>query len=215
MRDDTLLIEIEGSWEFNKLQIAKDILQQGGLGIIPTDTSYAFVCNVHSRQGVERIFQIKNVTNEKKPLSILCKDISTISKYAAELTNQNYKLLKRCLPGPYTFILPASNEVPRVWLNHKSHEKTWKRKEIGVRMPDDEVCQALLGLLDAPLLCSTVEPDKGLDPFVIEESYHNQLDFIVAAGVRGSDFGEFSSVVDITTETPRLIRKGLGDVSFC
>jgi tRNA threonylcarbamoyl adenosine modification protein (Sua5/YciO/YrdC/YwlC family) len=134
-----------------------DILREGGLGVIPTDTCYMFVTPVDSRQGVERIYTIKEVESYKrKPLTLLCKDISQISTYTTATNfKSTFKMLKALLPGPYTFIFPATNDLPRMILEHKNRSaKTWKRRQIGVRIPSDDICREIMEELGKPLLCA-------------------------------------------------------------
>eukprot|EP00903_Cladosiphon_okamuranus_P017534 g16149.t1 len=156
-KKSALYIQIEDlesdSW---RLIEAGEILRKGGVGVIPTDTCYTFACDILSRKGVERILQIKNEQGRHKPLSLLCKDISTMNTYAKGIDKALFKTMKAVLPGPFTFILPSTNEVPRMLIEHKHHKKTWKRKEIGIRLPDAPVLLDLLQQLDGPLLCSSV-----------------------------------------------------------
>jgi tRNA threonylcarbamoyl adenosine modification protein (Sua5/YciO/YrdC/YwlC family) len=139
-------------WQLEKVI---DVLREGGVGVLPTDTCYSFVTRLSSQEGVKRVMRLKGAAGQKKPLSLLCKDVSTISKYTSALTDQKwvFKLLKAALPGPFTFILPANKEVPKLIL---ADDKKWKRKEIGVRLPDDVVCGHVLDALDEPLLCGSV-----------------------------------------------------------
>ncbi|CAN0392425.1 unnamed protein product [Ascophyllum nodosum] len=156
----TLYIEVDDlasdAW---RLEEAADILRDGGVGVIPTDTCYTFACDLHSRRGVERILKIKNEQGRHKPLTLLCKDISTMNIYARGIDKGLFKTMKAVLPGPYTFILPSTNEVPRMLQEYKHHKKTWKRKEIGIRLPDAPVLLNLLEKLDRPLLCGSVPAD--------------------------------------------------------
>lgn len=141
-----------------QLESVIDVLRAGGVGVIPTDTCYSFVAPLSSRSGLERLMRLKGISGQKKPLSLLCKDVSTISKYTSALTDQKwvFKLLKTCLPGPFTFIFRSSKEVPKLIIENEKHIKKWKRKEIGVRLPDDGVCRYILDALDEPLLCGSV-----------------------------------------------------------
>ncbi|CAM9895402.1 unnamed protein product [Ectocarpus sp. 6 AP-2014] len=153
-----LYIQIEDleSDSWSRLIEAGNILRKGGVGVIPTDTCYTFACDILSRKGVERILQIKNEQGRHKPLSLLCKDISTMNTYAKGIDKALFKTMKAALPGPFTFILPSTNEVPRMLIEHKHHKKTWKRKEIGIRLPNAPVLLDLLQQLDGPLLCGSV-----------------------------------------------------------
>ena len=163
-----------------KLESIVDVLRAGGVGVIPTDTCYSFVTSLSSREGLERLMRLKGISGQKKPLSLLCKDVSTIAKYTTSLTDQKwvFKLLKTSLPGPFTFILPASKEVPKLILEHEKHIKRWKRKEIGVRLPDDAICEYILGATDEPLLCGSVpealEDEVGLLSLSAQRALHGE-----------------------------------------
>ena len=161
-----------------KLESIVEVLRAGGVGVIPTDTCYSFVTSLSSREGLERLMRLKGISGQKKPLSLLCKDVSTIAKYTTALTDQKwvFKLLKSSLPGPFTFILPASKEVPKLILENERHVRRWKRKEIGVRLPDDAICEYILGATDEPLLCGSVpealEDEVGLLSMSAQRSLH-------------------------------------------
>jgi len=138
-----------------------DLLREGQVGVIPTDTCYSFVTPITSREGIEQLMALKGISGKKKPLSIICKDVSTISKYTSDLSNQKwvFKLLKNTLPGPFTYIIPASKEFPKLILDNEFHIRRWKRKEIGVRIPFDTVCSYIMEALDVPLICGSVPED--------------------------------------------------------
>ena len=179
------------------------LVRNDGLGVIPTDTTYAYVCDMRSKPAVERLYAIKKL-NPKRPLSILCSDFSSLAKYTRGVSTSYFRAVRRCMPGPYTFILKASGEVPRLMLR--------KRREIGIRVPDDEVCQALLEELDGPLLCSSVRTEDDSywnEPAKIADRHGKRLDFIVDGGIRLADP---STVLDLTDRTPELIREGKGSL---
>jgi len=191
-----------------------DILRDGGLGVIPTDTCYMFVTPVDSRKGVERIYTIKEVESYKrKPLTLLCKDISQISTYTTATNfKSTFKMLKALLPGPYTFIFPATNDLPRVILEHKNRSaKTWKRRQIGVRIPSDDICREVIQELGKPLLCAGVprNDDSYSAATQAQDMYGNLIDFIVDAGPRQQ---VFSTVVDWSVEEPCILREGAGSL---
>ena len=146
----------QDSW---KLEDIIKTLASGGMGVIPTDSCYSFCTKISSKEGIQRLIKAKG-GNAKKPLSILCKDISTIAKYTSSLSEEQwvYKLFKNTLPGPFTYILPSSKELPKVILESRSkkHIKRWRRKEIGVRMPNDDVAHTILQALDEPLLVGSI-----------------------------------------------------------
>lgn len=153
------LISIEDpSYDLWKIDPVIDVLRDGGVGVISTDTCYSFVTKVTSTKGADKIAQLKGMRQQKKPMSLLCKDFSMISKYTSNICEQKwaFKLLKLTFPGPYTYIMPSSKHVPKFIVEHNNHVKRFKRKEIGIRMPDDPVCSYILEKLDEPLLCGSV-----------------------------------------------------------
>ena len=179
------------------------IVRNGGLGVIPTDTVYAFVCDISSKQAIERLYHLKNM-DPKQPLAMMCHDLSQISQWTRGFPNHIFRQIRRCLPGPYTFIVKASRETPRILLKKK-------RREVGVRIPNDPVCQALLEELDRPLLCSSVRTgDNSVwnDPARISETYSSRIDFVIDAGER---LAEPSTIIDLTDNVPVLVRHGKGD----
>jgi tRNA threonylcarbamoyl adenosine modification protein (Sua5/YciO/YrdC/YwlC family) len=181
------------------------LLERGAVGVIPTDTVYAFVCDCSSKKAIERIYSLKNM-DPKKPLSMMCKDIRMISQWTRGIPNEWYRTIRRVLPGPYTFILNASQQTPRIMLN--------QRREVGVRVPDDPICQALLEELERPLLCSsvrTLEDSVWNDPGRISESFGNRLDFVVDGNER---MAEPSTVIDLTDGEAVIIRHGKGSTEL-
>jgi tRNA threonylcarbamoyl adenosine modification protein (Sua5/YciO/YrdC/YwlC family) len=153
------LISIEDpAYDLWKIDPVIDVLRDGGVGVISTDTCYSFVTKVTSTKGAAKIAQLKGMHRQKKPMSLLCKDFSMISKYTSNICEQKwaFKLLKFTFPGPYTYIMPSSKQVPKFIVEHNHHVKRFKRKEIGIRMPDDPVCSYILEKLDEPLLCGSV-----------------------------------------------------------
>jgi tRNA threonylcarbamoyl adenosine modification protein (Sua5/YciO/YrdC/YwlC family) len=233
-----------------KLEPIIDILNNGGVGVVPTDSCYSFVSSINSKTGINRLLDLKGYHGQKKPLSLFCKDYSTISKYTSSLTDEKwvYKLIRTLLPGPFTLIIPASHEVPKIAIerDNKNHAfKRWKRKEIGVRMPDDAICMDILQGLSAPLLGGSVPQaaedvlgilyesiaeddgdgealsnEEELETILADIDYINDLsvidwihkvDFIVDNGVRGGDQStSLSTVIDITSGAPVLLRQGKG-----
>ncbi|HIA03299.1 MAG TPA: threonylcarbamoyl-AMP synthase [Myxococcales bacterium] len=181
------------------------LVEKGAVGVIPTDTVYAFVCDCTSKKAIERIYGLKNL-DPKKPLSMICKDISEVSRWTRGFPHNWFRTMRRCLPGPYTFIVSANQQTPRIMLK--------KRREIGVRIPDDLICQALLEELDRPLLCSSVRtPEDSFwnDPAKISESFGNRLDFVVDGGER---FADPSTVINLTGGDAEIIRRGKGSTDL-
>ena len=191
------------------LKQAVSLLSQGGVLAVPTDSSYALVCHLDDKTAVDHMRRIRQV-DDKHHLTLLCKDLSEVSKYA-KVDNRQYRLIKSNTPGAYTFILKATKDVPR----RVSHPQ---RKSIGLRVPNHVVLQLLLNLQDAPLLATTLIPPGEVeplnDPEIIRERFEHQLEGVIDAGACAL---EATTVVDLTTmgngDAPTLIRKGLGSLS--
>ena len=179
-------------------------LRDGGLVVYPTDTVYAIGCDALNVRAVERICRIKGVNPQKSNLSIICYDLSNISEYA-KVSNAAFKLMKKNLPGPFTFILPTSSELPKIYKN---------RKEVGIRVPDNNIVRTLVQELGNPLLTMSVHDEDEIieystDPELIEEKYGNQVDIVIDGGYGGL---EGSTVVDCTTDDFTIVRQGKGEL---
>jgi len=185
---------------------ASQIIHSGGIVAVPTDSCYALVCHLDDKDAVLRLRRIREV-DEKHHLTLLCRDLSEIATYA-KVDNRQYRLLKAATPGPYTFILEATKEVPRR-LSHPS------RKTIGLRVPEDKIIHALLTELGQPLLGTTlILPKHELplnDPEEIRDSLEHQIELIIDGGACSL---EPTTVVDLTGEDVQLIRQGRGDVQI-
>lgn len=183
---------------------AIDVIKGGGIIIFPTDTYYGIGCDLFNKDGIERLLSIKNETNTKL-FSFIFSDFKQISKYA-KVTDYAFKVMKKLLPGPYTFILPAAKEVPkRLWS---------KRKTVGIRMPDHNVIQQLANGLGNPIVSTSATNRLGepfLDAFEIKNVFNAPVDLMLASS--NVNF-EPSSVVDLSGEEPEIIREGAGDVSI-
>jgi tRNA threonylcarbamoyl adenosine modification protein (Sua5/YciO/YrdC/YwlC family) len=180
------------------------ILKNDGVIAYPTDTVYGFGCSIFSKKGMDRIRQMKRL-DPRKPISIVCHDLSDISRYAI-VSNYAYRILKRLLPGPYTFILPATREVPRLMLN--------KQKQVGVRIPDSPISLAIVKELGHPIVTSSATiPGRDLfvDPEEIENVLGHALDAVIDGGFVGA---EHSSIVELGEDSALILRDGKGDVSF-
>ncbi|KAJ4959556.1 hypothetical protein NE237_026667 [Protea cynaroides] len=217
--DGLLYVEVDPSGAENwKLDPVIDLLKQGAIGVIPTDTVYALACDMKSHSAIERLRRIKDIETSK-PLSILCRSFRDIDIYTMGFPRGNqqgqmdiFRAVKHCLPGPYTFILHASKELPKQCVKHGTTAKYAFRKTVGVRMPDDAICQAILEKMNAPLISTSVkwpkEDEWMIDPVKIADTYGREgLDFVVDAGVR---VAEPSTVVDMTGSSPIIIRQGKG-----
>jgi tRNA threonylcarbamoyl adenosine modification protein (Sua5/YciO/YrdC/YwlC family) len=179
------------------------LLQKNGVIIYRTDTMYALGCLITSQQAIQRICDIKQIKPNKNRFSFICNDLSSIANYA-KVTDVNFKLLKHYLPGPYTFVLPASSQVPSILIQGK--------KTVGVRIPDYLPILELIKELNAPLLTTTLSHDglnveEYTDPSLIFDQYKNQVDMVLDGGLGG-----FlpSSVIDLTDDSPYIIREGAG-----
>jgi tRNA threonylcarbamoyl adenosine modification protein (Sua5/YciO/YrdC/YwlC family) len=185
------------------LRQAAQILSQGGIGAIPTDSSYALVCQLDDKAAAEALRRIRGV-DDKHHMTLLCRDLSELGSYA-RVDNKQYRMIKTATPGPFTFILEATKEVPRR-LSHPS------RRTIGLRVPDHRVTQDLLALIGGPLLATTLIPpgehEPINDPEEITARYDKLIQLIIDAGACPM---KPTTVVDLTTEPPVLVRRGCGD----
>lgn len=192
----------------NPREIAKVVkaLQDGELIVYPTDTVYAIGCDALNVRAVERICRMKGVNPQKSNLSIICSDLSNLSEYA-KVNNATFKLMKKNLPGPFTFILPTSSELPKIYKN---------RKEVGIRVPDNNIVRTLVAELGNPLLTMSVhdEDDElieySTDPELIHEKYANQVSIVIDGGMGGI---EPSTVVDCTDDELEVVRQGKGELN--
>ena len=181
-----------------------DVLEQGGVIGYPTDTIYGVGCDLFNPEAIQKIHRLKKMEG-KKPLSFICSDLKDISLYAF-VSNYAYKIMKRVLPGPYTFILKATKLVPKI--------AQTKQKTVGIRIPDNRICLALVRELGHPIINTSVnKPDEGLhnDPAEIEDRFGKRLDLVIDGGVIVADH---SSIIDLTGDFPKVIRVGKGDVSL-
>ena len=180
-----------------------ECLQDGGVIIYPTDTIYGLGCDIMQHKAIEKICQIKNIDPQKAQLSFICNDLSHLSDYTKSIDTPLYRMLKNYLPGPYTFILPASKQVPKILQSKKS--------TIGLRVPDNVICQQILTTLGNPIL-STSLPGEMVedytDPEIIHEKFEHQVDFVIDGGIGGMTP---STIVDCTTDEWTILRQGLGD----
>ena len=180
-----------------------ETLQKGGIIIYPTDTVYGLGCDILQQKAVERICRIKNVDPKKAQLSFVCSDLSHLSDFAKPLSNPHYRLLKEHLPGPYTFILPASKMVPKILQS--------KKDTIGLRIPDNKIAMAIVNELGRPLLSASLPGEMVedyTDPEVMYENFRNEVDFVINGGIGGIIP---STIIDCTGDVPLMIREGLGE----
>jgi tRNA threonylcarbamoyl adenosine modification protein (Sua5/YciO/YrdC/YwlC family) len=184
---------------------AVDIIRSGGVIAYPTDSAYALACDIGNKNGADRIRAIRKLT-EKHNFTLVCRDLSDIALYA-KVNNGQYRQIKSHTPGPYTFILQATSEVPRRLMNPK-------RRQIGIRIPDNKITLALVEELGHPLMSTTLNlPNEELpmtDPYDIRASLEHSLDLVIDGGFCGF---EASSVIDLSEDEPVVLRRGCGDVT--
>ncbi len=180
-------------------------LRDGGVIAYPTDTTYGIGCSIFNKKGIERIYKLKQ-REHKKPFSFICPSLSEVSRYA-NISNTAFKILKRYLPGPYTFVLEATREVPDLLLT--------RQKTVGIRIPDNRICLEIVRMLGNPVITTSAnlagEEPVG-DPDLIDINFGTQLELIVDGGMLTTDV---SSVVSLIGDFPEILRVGAGDVSWC
>ena len=182
-------------------------LEDGGIIIYPTDTMYAIGCHALKERAIERICKLKGIDPKKQHLSIICYDLSNISEYA-KIDNATFKLMKRNLPGAFTFILPTGSKLPKIFKN---------RKEVGIRMPDHPIIMEICQLLDAPILTSTLPLEEGEEieyittPELIEEKFGRDADIIIDGGIGDT---EPSTIVNCVDGEVEVVRQGKGWLDF-
>src|SRR5688572_4246985 len=179
-----------------------EILKKGGVIVYPTDTIYGLGCDIFQHKAVERICAIKKVEPQKAQLSFVCYDLSDLSKYAKQLTTPVYRTLKQYLPGPYTFILEASKEVPKIL-------KT-KKDTIGLRIPDNEIARCIVEELGNPILSASLpgeNVEEYTDPEIIYERFEKLVDVVIDGGIGGT---VPSTVIDFTSGEAEILRQGAG-----
>lgn len=184
-----------------------DVLKKGGLVIYPTDTVYGLGCDISNNSAMEKIARLRGVKLEKANFSFICKDLSNLSDYVKQIDTATFKILKRNLPGPYTFILPSGNNLSSVFK---------KKKTVGIRVPDNNICHAIVEELGNPIISTSIHDEDEVieyttDPELILEKWGNKVDIVIDGGY-GDNVA--STVIDLTTPEPEVIREGKGDVEI-
>ena len=185
-----------------------ECLKDGGIIIYPTDTVYGFGCDVNNKKALEKLCRLKGLNIKKHNLSFICYDLSHISDFTKHLNTSTYKLMKKALPGPYTFILNASSSIPKLFKN--------KKKEIGIRIPDNNIPREIVKELGNPIVTTSVKDEDmvleySTDPDLIYEYFGNKVDLVISGG-----YGDSipSTIIKCTDGYPEIIRKGKGDTSL-
>ena len=179
-----------------------EVLKEGGVIIYPTDTIYGLGCDIFQHKSIERICRIKNVDLQKANLSFVCYDLSDLSQYAKQSTTSVYRTMKQHLPGPYTFILKASKQVPKIL-------KT-KKDTIGLRVPDNKIARAIVKETTHPILSASLPGEyveEYTDPEIIHKRFEKLVDLVIDGGIGGI---VPSTIIDFTNEEPEVVREGLG-----
>jgi len=183
----------------------KEILEEGGVIVFPTDTVYAYGCDIKDKRAIERIYRLKKM-EKHKPLSFIFTEISEINDYARNISDDAYKIMKKAFPGPYTFIFKASKLVPKVVVTNQ--------KTVGVRIPANNIAIEIVKALGRPLLATSVSNPNGnyiVEPKDLEKIYRNEVDLVIDCGPKISSP---STVVDMSEDTFRVIREGKGEIFF-
>lgn len=185
-----------------------EVLENGGVIIYPTDTVYSFGCDITKPKALERVARLKETKIEKANFSIIFSDLSHLSEYTKQVDTPTYKLLNRALPGPYTFVLQASNAVPKIFKN--------KKKTIGIRIPDNNIPREIVKALGNPIIATSVHDEDEIidyttDPELILEKYNKLVDLVIDGGMGDNDA---STVIDLSGSEPEVIREGKGDLSI-
>ena len=179
-------------------------LRDGGVVIYPTDTVYGIGCDINRQRAVERVCKIKGIDPAKANFSFICSDLSHLSDFTKPVNTATYKVMKKALPGPFTFILEANNNVPKLFKS--------KKKTVGIRIPDNAICLEIVKQLGNPLMSTSVHDDDEIveyttDPELIHEKYKNLVDIVIAGGYGNN---QASTVVDCTNGNFIILRQGLG-----
>ena len=188
----------------DRIRKVVDVLEEGGIVIYPTDTVYAIGCDIKANKSIEKIARLKGTNPDNPDMSLIFHDMSQLSEYTVIRDNSLFKLLKRNLPGPFTFIIQANNQIPKLFKN--------KKKTVGIRIPDNKIVMELVRELGRPIITTSVhDPDEVIeyttDPELIYEKYRDFAEIVINGGY-GSN--EASTIVDCTSEEPEIIRQGLG-----
>ena len=184
-----------------------DVLRDGGLVIYPTDTVYGLGCDITNSRALERIAKMKGIKLEKANFSFICHDLSNLSDYVRQIDTSTFKILKRTLPGPYTFILPGNNDLPKEFR---------KKKTVGIRVPDNRIALEIVKMLGNPIVSTSIHDDDEVleystDPELIFEKWQNKVDLVIDGGY-GDNVG--STIIDLSGYEPIVIREGKGDIDI-
>ena len=184
-----------------------EVLRNGGLVIYPTDTVYGLGCDITNSRALEKIAKIKGIKLEKANFSFVCYDLSNISDYVKQIDTPTFKILKRALPGPYTFILPGNNDLPKEFR---------KKKTVGIRVPNNNIAREIVRVLGNPIVSTSIHDEDEVleystDPELIFEKWQNKVDLVIDGGY-GDNVA--STIIDLSSYEPEIIREGKGDIDI-
>lgn len=193
--------------EEDKILQIVEVIRDGGLIIYPTDTVYGLGCDIFNNKALERLKLIKGIKGKNLNLSFICYDLSQLSEYAKHVDTPTFKLMKKCLPGPFTFILESSSKVPKI-LNVK-------KKTIGIRVPDNNIPRDIVKFLGNPIITTSIHHEDEIvdyttDPSLIYDDFENLVDIVIDGGYGNN---QPSTVIDCTGDLPEVVREGLGDIT--
>lgn len=188
-----------------KIQQVVECLRAGGLVIYPTDTVYGLGCDIYNQKAIERLCRVKGVRADKMSFSFICNDLSHISEFTQNLDTPTYKIMRKALPGPYTFILKANNSIPKIFKNNK--------KTVGIRVPDHPIPRVIVQELGNPIITTSIHHDDEIidyitDPYYIHEQFEKLVNIVIDGGIGGL---VPSTIIDCTGDYPQLIREGKGE----
>ena len=204
-----MIIEInENNIDNRLIEDVVKVLRKGGLIVIPTDTVYSVACDLYNKKALQNLAKFKGVKLQKANFSLICYDLSNLSNYVKHIDRSTYKILNKCLPGPFTFILNATNEIPRRFDSNK--------KEVGLRIPDNFIARKIVEVLGNPLAVTSLHHEDEIqeyfiDPYAIYENHDGDFDLIIDGGP-GNLLA--STIVDCTGNEPQIVRQGSGEIDL-
>jgi tRNA threonylcarbamoyl adenosine modification protein (Sua5/YciO/YrdC/YwlC family) len=194
--------------EFRKIEQVVSVIEKGGIIAYPTDSVYNFGCSLNNKRAIENLAKLKGIKLKKANFSLVCKDLKTIDEYTNPFSRSVFKALNKNLPGPFTFILNASNQIPKLFDSNK--------KEIGIRIPDNKICLEIVELLGVPMVTTSIHHEDEIveyitDPELIFEKFKHHIDLIIDGGIGNN---EASTVVDCTNDELDIVRQGIGVLEY-
>lgn len=194
--------------EGRKIRQAVEALERGGVIIYPTDTVYGLGCDIYNKKAVDKVCKLRGLDPVKARLSFICNDLSQVAEYTQQIDNSVFRLMKRNLPGPFTFVLKSNNQVPKMFKNRK--------RTVGIRIPNNNICRTLVEELGRPILTASLKSDDEVleyftDPIDIYDDYKKLVDIVIDGGIGNN---QPSTVVDCTGEEPEVVRMGAFELQF-